>query len=76
MVNSQITFQPQAEGQSTTECLSIPIIDDNILEANEMLVVELQSTNPSVTVNPSANSAMVVIMDDDSKNNYVIEDFQ
>lgn len=66
MVDSSITFQPQPEGQSTTECLDIPIIDNNILEANEMFAVELQSTNPSVTTNSAANRAMVIIMDDDS----------
>ena len=63
-MDSLITFQP--DGQSTTECLDIPIIDDNILEANEMFTVELQSTNPSVTINLAASSAMIVIMDDDS----------
>ena len=66
MVNSQFTFEPQPEGQSTTQCLSIPIIDDEILEATEMFTVELQSISSNVSANPSASSAMVVIMDNDS----------
>ena len=66
MVNSQFNFEPQPEGQSTTQCLSIPIIDDEVLETTEMFTIELQSTSPNVSANPSANSAMVVIMDNDS----------
>ena len=49
-----------------TECLNIPIIDDEVLEATEMFTVELQSINPNVLASPSANSAMIVIMDNDS----------
>lgn len=66
MVNSQFDFQPQPEGQSTTQCLNIPIIDDEVLEATEMFTVELQSITPNVSASPSANSAMIVIMDNDS----------
>ena len=65
MDNSQITFLPQSEGQSTTECFTVSISNDNILESIEMFTVEFQSTNPNVSASPDANSAMVVIMDDD-----------
>lgn len=67
MVNSQITFQPQPNGQSTTICMGIPIINDDILESAEMFVVQLQSLNPQVSADPNADSGIVVIMDDDSK---------
>ena len=49
-----------------TECLTIPIIDDEVLEVTEMFTVELQSIDPNVLASPSANSAMIVIMDNDS----------
>ena len=65
-VNSQISFEPQSEGQSTTECMDVPISDDITLEAIEMFTVELQSSNSVVSIDSSANSAMIVIMDDDS----------
>ena len=65
MDNSQITFQPQSEGQSTTECFTVSISNDNILESVEMFTIEFQSTNPDVSASPDANRAMVVIMDDD-----------
>lgn len=65
-VNSQISFGPQSEGQSTTECMDVPISDDITLEAIEMFTVELQSSNSVVSIDSSANSAMIVIMDDDS----------
>ena len=65
-MNSQISFGPQSEGQSTTECMDVPISDDITLEAIEMFTVELQSSNSVVSIDSSANSAMIVIMDDDS----------
>ncbi len=65
-MNSQLIFEPQPEGQSSTQCLDIPITDDEILEATEMLTVELQSINPNVSASASANSAVIVIMDNDS----------
>ena len=66
IVNSQFNFEPQPEGQSSVQCLNVPIIDDEVLEATEMFTVELQSINPNVSASASANSAMIVIMDNDS----------
>jgi hypothetical protein len=65
-VNSQLVFEPQPEGLSSTQCLDIPITDDEILEATDMFTVELQSVNPNVSASASANSAVIVIMDNDS----------
>ena len=65
-MNSQLIFEPLPVGQSSTECLDIPIIDDEVLEATEMFMVELQSTTPNVSASDSANSAVIVIMDNDS----------
>lgn len=66
MVNSQFTFEPQQAGQSSTQCLNVLIIDDEILEETEMFTVELQSISPNVSASASANSAEIVIVDNDS----------
>ena len=65
-MNFQLNFEPQLEGQSSTQCLNVPITDDNVLEATEMFTVELQSIGPNVSASASANSATIVIMDNDS----------
>lgn len=64
--NNVVTFDPQSNGLSAQQCINIQIINDNILEAVEMFFVDLESSNPDVSVDISANRAMVVIMDDDS----------
>ena len=61
-----VTFGPQPNGQSSPQCINVLITDDNTLEELEMFTVELQSTNPNVSPDPTTNRAMVVIMDDDS----------
>ena len=63
---SQITFEPQPNGQFSPQCADITIVNDEVLETTEMFLIELQSTNPDVSTAPSANSAVVIIMDDDS----------
>ena len=66
-VNSHFDFQPQPEGQSTSQCSNVSIMDDNVLEATEMFTIELQGIDASVSVDLSANTATVVIMDNDSR---------
>ena len=61
-----ISFEPQPDGQSTPQCTDITIRDDEILEANEMFAVEIQSPSLGVLPDPLASSTTVVIMDDDS----------
>jgi hypothetical protein len=61
-----VTFDPQPDGLSVPQCINIQITDDSTLEGEEMLFVELQSTNPDVVLDPSANNATVVILDNDS----------
>ena len=61
-----VTFDPEPNGQSAPQCINILITDDSTLEAEENFFVELQSTNPNVTPDLSANNATVVILDDDS----------
>ena len=65
-MNDVVTFDPQPDGQSAPQCINIQITDDSVLEAEEMFFVELQSTNPNVSPDASANNATVVILNDDS----------
>ena len=65
-MSEEITFDPQPDGQSAPQCINIQITDDSVLEAEEVFFVELQSTNPNVSPDPSANNATVVILNDDS----------
>ena len=64
-VDSQNTFEPQPDGQPSPLCISISIVDDNILEATETLRVEVRSVNPEVSPDPSESSATVEIQDND-----------
>lgn len=61
-----VTFDPQPDGQSAPQCINIQIADDGVLEAEEMFFVVLESTNPDVSPDPSANNATVMILNDDS----------
>ena len=50
---------------TTLQCASISIFDDAVLENDELFSVQLTSTDPAVTVSPSARSANITIADDD-----------
>lgn len=65
-MSAVVTFDPQPGGQSAPQCINIQITDDNVLEAEEMFFVELQSANPSISPDPSANNATITILNDDS----------
>lgn len=66
-VDTQLTFQPQPEGQTSMQCVDVPIVNDDILEANESFIVELRSDNPDIVADTSADSATIEIINDDSK---------
>ena len=66
-VDTQLTFQPQPEGQTTMQCVDVPIVDDGILEANETFIAQLRSDNPDIIADTSSDSATVEIINDDSK---------
>ena len=63
-MNDVLTFEHQPDGTSLPQCIGVQITNDNVYEAVEMFVVELQSTD--VSPDPSADSAMVVILNEDS----------
>ena len=56
-----VTFAP---GQ-TTASLSIPILDDSIVETNELFSALLTTTNPNVTL--GTDTATVTIQDNDGE---------
>ena len=63
---TDLTFLPG----TTLQCASISISDDAILENDESFSVQLTSTDPAVTLSPSASSATITIGNDDSKSFY------
>ena len=58
---SDLTFNTTNSSQTVT----IPILDDNIVEGSETIVVTLTTADPAAILNPS--SASVTIEDDDGK---------
>lgn len=64
--NVSVTFEPQPDGQSSPQCTDITIIDDDLLEGDESFTIEIQNPSEGVSPDPLANSATVIIADDDS----------
>lgn len=64
-IDTQITFESQPDGQSSALCTDVTIVDDAILEADEILRIEVESSSPVVSPDPSANSATIEIIDND-----------
>ena len=60
-----VTFQPLSGGLSSEQCITIQIVDDNVLEGVEMFFVEIQSTNADVSVDPLSNRAAIAVMNED-----------
>lgn len=61
----QLTFPPQPDEQSPPQCSTVTIVNDNILEAEEMFLIEVLGVSPEVSPDPSASRATVEIIDDD-----------
>ena len=59
--SSGLTFDAAPSSQTVT----IPILDDNIVEGSETITVTLTSTDSAAILNP--RSASVTIEDDDGK---------
>ena len=61
VTSSDLTFN----GATSSQTVTIPILEDNIVEGSETVIVTLTSADPAVILNPP--SASVTIEDDDSK---------
>ena len=61
VTSSDLTFNATTSSQTVT----IPIIEDNIVEGLETIIVTLTSTDPAAILNPP--SASVTIEDNDGK---------
>ena len=61
VTSSDLTFNATTSSQTVT----IPILEDNIVEDFETIIVTLASADPAAIVNPS--SASVTIEDNDGK---------
>ena len=62
VTSSDLTFDTATSSQTVT----IPIHDDNIVEGSETIIVTLTSADPAVILNPPS-SASVTIEDNDGK---------
>lgn len=62
-VSQVLVFPPGPPG--SRQCVNVTIRDDQVLEDNETLLIELSSSDATVTTNLSL--ATIVITDDDSK---------
>ena len=49
------------------QCISVFILDDNLIESNEFLFVSLSSEDNAFLVNEGRDVARVTIQDDDGK---------
>ena len=61
VTNSDLAFNTTTSSQTVT----IPILEDNIFEGSETIIVTLTSADPAAIVNPSR--ASVTIEDNDGK---------
>jgi len=61
VTSSDLTFDAATSSQTVT----IPIVDDDIVEGSETIIVTLTSTDPAAIPNPS--SASITIEDNDGK---------
>ena len=61
VTRSDLTFNASTSSQRVT----IPILEDDIVEGSETIIVTLTSTDPAAILNPS--SASVTIEDNDGK---------
>jgi len=61
VTSSDLTFN----GATSSQTVTIPILEDNSVEGSETVIVTLTSTDPAVILNLS--SASVTIEDNDSK---------
>jgi len=63
VIAEQHIVEPSVPDQPV--CVNISTMEDNVLEATEMFMVSLNSSDPSVLVNSTASDAPVAIIDDD-----------
>ena len=71
-VDRDFTIGTGLPGQ-TRFCQNIVINDDNLAEGSEQFTLQLVSLNNElVVVNPTRNTAVIEIQDDDGKNAYIV----
>ena len=61
VTSSDLTFDAATSSQTVT----IPILEDHLFEGSEIIIVTLTSTDPAAILNPS--SASVTIEDNDGR---------
>ena len=56
----------------TSLCKSFLIVNDDVVEQQELMVVQISSSDGRIDVNASGNLASITIEDDDSKSHKII----
>ena len=65
MVDYTVTSSDLTFDAPSSQTVTIPILEDNIVEGSETIIVTLTSTDPAAILNPQ--SASVTIEDNDGK---------
>ena len=63
MIGEQHTIEPSAPSQPV--CVNISTVEDNVLESTELFTVSLNTSDPGVLVNSTAEVVRVAIIDDE-----------
>lgn len=64
--STEFIFSPETR-TGDSQCLGVPIIDNNVCDLTRSFSVELVSVDPFVRVQPGRGSMTVGIIDNDSK---------
>ena len=59
-----VTFPPGSSPPAQL-CINVPIVDDNLVEADELFAVSASSSVSNVQFAPGADTASVIIEDND-----------
>ena len=51
-MDTELTFAPQEEGVAT-QCISVAIVNDKLVETDESFQVQLVTSDPAVMLEPS-----------------------
>ncbi len=63
-MNQDLTFDPSTN--QLTQCATVQIFNDSILEAVEMFEAVLNSSDPDISIRPFSNT-IIMIRNDDGK---------
>ena len=60
-MNQELTFDPST---NLTQCATVQIVNDSLLEAVEMFEAVLTSSDPDISIRPFSNTIVMIRNDD------------